>query len=420
MIVHGSVRPPGDKSITHRALFLAALSPRESTIGGPLTAADAKSTAKLLRRVGVQVGPLRAGAPVRVRGGPWLAPDGHLDCGNSGTAARLALGLLAARPFKARVTGDASLRRRPMRRVTAALERMGASITEMEGDHLPLTIRGGRLRDLAWTSPVASAQVKTALLFAGLVGRVSVSVSEPGRSRDHTERLLAHLGVPVAVEGTTVRLQGADAPGVLPPLDLTIPGDASSAAFLVVAALLAEGGTLRLEGVGVNPTRIGFLDVLRRMGGNVEPVNPREEGGEPVADLLVKPAALSGTEVAAGEIPSLIDEIPVLAIAAARASGETVFREVGELRVKESDRLGLIASNLQALGVEAEAQGNDLWIRGGERPPAGRVETAGDHRLAMAFAVFGTVRGAEVRLSEQRSAGVSYPGFFDALRAIGG
>lgn len=418
MIVQGSIRAPGDKSITHRALMLAALAPGESVLRDALAAADTRSTARVLRGLGIQVSPIRAGATVRVRGGKWRAPARILHCGNSGTTARLLLGLLAARRFLARVTGDASLRRRPMRRVTEPLVRMGASIRDTSDDGLPLTIRGGRLQPLEWTSPVASAQVKTALLFAGLAGRVRVVVREPVRSRDHTERLLAALGCAIVVEETTVTL--APGPRRLPPLDLTVPGDASSAAYLVAAALLAEAGELIITGVGVNPTRTGFLRVLDRMGARVAQRAGRQESGEPVADLVARPSTLTGTEVTAAEVPSLIDEVPVLAILAGRAAGETLFRHVGELRVKESNRLSLLAANLRAVGVHAEARGDDLLVRGGGARPRGRVDTGGDHRIAMAFAILGTVPGARVVLSERASAAVSYPSFFQDLRRIRG
>jgi 3-phosphoshikimate 1-carboxyvinyltransferase len=325
--------------------------------------------------------------------------------------------MLAGQRFAATLTGDASLRRRPMRRVTEPLRTMGADIAERRGDGLPLTIRGGRLRGLVYTSPVASAQVKSALLLAGLTGGVPVTIREPYRSRDHTERLLVHLGVDLRVHDDAISYQPSAVS--VPPFDLSIPGDPSSAAFLVAAAVLAEGGELVIENVGVNPTRIGYLVVLARMGARVARVNLRDEGGEPVADLVVRPAALAGTVVTAAEIPTLVDEVPVLAVLASRARGETVCREVGELRVKESNRLELLAANLRAVGVRAEARGNDLHVEGSERPARGRVDTAGDHRLAMAFAVLGTVPGADVRLSERRSVGISYPRFFRDLKRIG-
>jgi 3-phosphoshikimate 1-carboxyvinyltransferase len=326
------------------------------------------------------------------------------------------LGVLAGHPFRARLTGDASLRRRPMRRVTDPLRAMGARFDEQRGDGLPLTIHGGRLVPLDYTSPVASAQVKSALLLAGLTGAVPVSVREPHRSRDHTERLLAHFGLGLRETNGAVRLEPAAER--IPAFTLAVPGDVSSAVFLVAAAVLAEAGELVLRGVGVNPTRTGALVVLERMGARVERVNLGAAGGEPVADLVARPAALRGTEVRAEEIPALVDEVPMLAALASRAEGETVFRAVGELRVKESDRLELVAANLRRLGVEAEARGDDLWVRGTTRPPRGRVETAGDHRLAMAFAVLGTVPGAAVRLTERRSVAISYPGFFADLARI--
>jgi 3-phosphoshikimate 1-carboxyvinyltransferase len=326
------------------------------------------------------------------------------------------LGILAGQRFAATLTGDASLRRRPMRRVTEPLRTMGAEIVE-GGDGLPLEIRGGRLRGLVYTSPVASAQVKSALLFAGLTGGVPVTIREPYRSRDHTERLLVHLGLELHEHDGVINYQ----PSAISvrPFEITIAGDTSSAAFLVAAAVLAERGELLIENVGVNPTRTGYLVLLERMGARVERANLRDEGGEPVADLVARPAQLTGTEVSAREIPTLVDEVPVLAVLASRARGETVFREVGELRVKESNRLELVAANLRAVGVRAEARGNDLHVEGTERPPRGTVETAADHRLAMAFAVLGTVRGADVRLSERRSVAISYPHFFKDLKRIG-
>jgi len=423
MKVAGTVRVPGDKSISHRALMLAALTRGGEGGGrceltGLLTGEDVKSTARVLRRMGAVVSTVRDGVVVTVRGGRLSRPGGSLDCGNSGTTARLTLGLLAGQRFPARLTGDASLRRRPMRRVTEPLRAMGAHIEEEGGDTLPLRIRGGRLTPLDYTSPVASAQVKSALLFAGLTGGVPVTVREPYRSRDHTERLFVHLGLQLRVDDTAVSFVPSDRRSAIPPFRLVVPGDISSAAFLVAAAVLADGGELLLENVGVNPTRTGFLVVLERMGARVARLNLSESGGEAVADLLVRPARLVGTEVAAAEIPTLVDEVPVLAVLASRARGETVFRDVGELRVKESNRLELIAANLRTLGGAAEARGNDLYVAGTPAPPRGRVDTAGDHRLAMAFAVLGTVPGGAVRLSERASVAISYPGFFSDLRRI--
>jgi len=412
--VGGVVRPPGDKSISHRVLMLAALARGTSELSGLLTGADVKSSARVLRQLGAKISPIRDGTSVKVSRSPLTAPRSGLYCGNSGTTARLMLGILAGQKFAATLTGDASLRRRPMRRVTTPLREMGADIKE-KGDGLPLTIRGGTLRGLTYTSPVASAQVKSAILFAGLTGKVPVTIREPYRSRDHTERLLAHLGLGIHERGGAIVYEPSSH-STIPSFQLSVPGDISSAAFLAAAAVLAEEGELLIENVGVNPTRIGFLVVLERMGAHVERVNLRDEGGEPVADLIVRPTELKGTEVTAAEIPTLVDEVPILAVLANRARGSTVFREVGELRVKESNRLALIAANLRAVGARAEVQGNDLHVEGGDAPPRGRVETAADHRLAMAFAVLGTLPHSDVRLSEKKSVAISYPNFFRDLK----
>jgi len=420
MRVAGRIRPPGDKSITHRALMLASLSRTTVLLDGALSALDAKSTARVLRQLGAAVGPLRRGEAVSVRGRAWRQPAGTLNCGNSGTTARLILGCLAGHRFEARLTGDASLRRRPMRRVTEPLAQMGATIREEAGDGLPLSIRGGRLAPFRFVSPVASAQLKSALLLAGLAGGVPVTVLEPAKSRDHTERLFGYLGMDLRVEAGEISLRG---PGAWPrtePFDLQIPGDASSAAFLVAAAILADGGELLIEDVGVNPTRSRYLSVLERMGACVKLERPREVCGEPVADLVVSPADLTGTEVEAVEIPALLDEVPMLAGLAARAEGESVFRSVGELRVKESNRLVLIAENLRAVGAQASVDDDDLYVVGSPGPLRGRVETARDHRLAMTFAVLGLTAGADIELSEPASAAVSYPGFFEDLRLVTG
>ncbi len=394
--------------------MVAALARGKSELSGLLTGDDVKSSARVLRELGAEISRVSESG-VRISGSRLHAPRSRLNCGNSGTSARLMLGILAGQRFEATLTGDASLRRRPMRRVTEPLKQMGADIKE-KGDGLPLTIRGGKLRGLTYTSPVASAQVKSAILFAGLTGSVPVKIREPYRSRDHTERLFAHLGLGIHDDHGAISYQPSAVS--IPAFQLSVPGDPSSAAFLVGAAILAQSGVLTIENVGVNPTRTGFLVALERMGAHVERVNLRDEGGEPVADLLVRPATLTATEVTAAEIPTLVDEVPILAVLASRARGATVFREVGELRVKESNRLELIAANLRGLGVRAEVLGNDLHVDGTEKPPRGRVDTASDHRLAMAFAVLGTVDGAGVKLSEQKSVAISYPSFFTDLKRI--
>lgn len=416
--VAGSHHVPGDKSITHRALMLAALAPGRSRITGALTSLDARSTAGVLRLLGAEVSPVRSGSVVAVQGRRrFSAPLRQLDCGNSGTTTRLMLGLLAGHRFSSRITGDASLRRRPMRRVTDALRAMGANIDDGGRDGLPLVITGGRLHPLEWRMPVASAQIKSALLLAGVTGGVEVVLREPAATRDHTERLLRHFGFDVASRGGVLRFAPT---GKVTPFDLTVPGDPSSAAFLVAAALLAESGEVRLTGIGLNPSRIGFLDVLEQMGAKVRIEGCHTPFGEPVGDLLAAPSGLKAVDVPAAAIPGIIDEIPILACLAARAHGVTRFRSVEELRVKESDRLALLARNLQAVGVSAAAEGNDLVVKGTDAPLAGRVVTGGDHRIAMSFAVLGRGRGSKIRIDDPECAAVSFPGFDQALRQLSG
>jgi 3-phosphoshikimate 1-carboxyvinyltransferase len=417
MKVAGSVRVPGDKSITHRVLLLAGLAPGKSHIAGALTSLDARSTARVLRQLGAEVSPLRPHVAATVQGrARFRRPSGNLFCGNSGTTTRLLLGILSAHRFSATLTGDSSLRRRPMRRVTTPLAAMGARFIERNGDGLPLTVRGNSLHPISYDMPVSSAQIKSAILLAGVAGEVEVALSEPhGRSRDHTERLLRAFGYGVIEKEGRIYFAPS---GRIEPFEIEVPGDPSSAAFLVGAAVLAEAGELRIAGVGVNPTRTGFLEVLARMGAKTQVENLSTRFGEPVGDLLVRPARLRGTEIAAGEIPGLIDEIPLLAVVASRAQGTTMFRQVGELRVKESNRLGLMAENLRAVGVQAEVIGDDLLVEGGDRVPRGKVRTAADHRLAMAFAVLGTLPGARVRVDDTACAAVSFPGFSEMLRAI--
>lgn len=404
---------PGDKSITHRALLFASLADGRSVIRQPLVSLDTQSTAAALRLLGASVTPLREGARVVVEGGRPRPQGGQtLDCGNSGTTARLIMGLLAGRSGSARLTGDQSLRRRPMRRVTEPLSLMGARFPG-EPETLPLTIIGGALSGLEWHSPVASAQVKGALLLAGVTGGVPVSITEPFRSRDHTERMLAEFGYGITIDGATVRFEPS---GRITPFELAVPGDPSSAAFLVAAALLGRSGSVRIAGVGLNPTRTGFLHVLRRMGARVTEEGAHLSGGEPIGDLIAESSSLRATTVAAEEVASLVDEVPILACLAARAEGESRFLGLGELRVKESDRLALLVENLRGIGVEASVSGDDLTVVGTDRPLAGPVRTAADHRIAMAFAVLG--HGQEVVIDDQECVAVSFPGFDAALVSV--
>lgn len=415
LVVSGELGVPGDKSISHRALLLAALGRGRSVVRSILQSADIGSTAASLRALGVDVpelGPAMTVAGVGRRG--LRAAAGPLDCGNSGTTTRLLAGVLAAHPFTTELVGDASLSRRPMGRVSRPLERMGARFTLAPGGGLPMRIEGGELHSIDHVSEMASAQVKSAILLAGLVAGVPVSVREPALSRDHTERMLAARGAGLSVHGTHVSLS---APYDLEGADLEVPGDPSSAAFLAALAALAHEGELCLRDVCLNPTRAGFFGVLARMGAAMT-VSSREVGGEPVGEVVVRPGRLVGTTVLPHEVPSLIDELPLVACVAARAEGETEIRGAEELRVKESDRIAAVVDNLRALGVMAEELPDGMRIVGGEAPLVGRVRTHGDHRLAMAFGVLGAIPGNQVEVDEPECVAVSYPGFWRDLARV--
>ncbi|HEX6630353.1 MAG TPA: 3-phosphoshikimate 1-carboxyvinyltransferase, partial [Gemmatimonadaceae bacterium] len=350
MNVHGSVAVPGDKSISHRALILAALSEGQSHIENLLRSADVETTARALRALGADIAPLAPEVTVRGRGLRGLhAPGADLDCGNSGTTTRLLAGVVAAHPFTTTFVGDESLTRRPMRRIARPLEQMGARVELSPAGTLPMTITGGGLSAIDFASDTASAQVKSAVLLAGLVAGVPVTVTEPLRSRDHTERMLAARGVALRVDDTRVALS----PGAsLTPTNQRVPGDPSSAAFIAAAAALAAGGELRLPGVCLNPTRTGFFDVLRRMGAQLRFEDVTEEGGEPVGTIVAAPGDLVATTISPDEVPALIDELPLVACLASRARGTTEIRGAAELRVKESDRIAAVVANLRAVGVE--------------------------------------------------------------------
>lgn len=410
----GQVRVPGDKSISHRAVLFGALAEGTTRVRNFLAGADCLSTVGCLRALGVEVCLGGGEAVVVGRGWEGLAePAEVLDCGNSGTTMRLLLGVLAGLPAFAVLTGDASLRRRPMGRVVEPLRHMGARIDgRAGGERAPLAVRGGALRAASFALPVASAQLKSALLLAGLRAEGRTSVAEPSRSRDHTERLLPRFGVPVRVEGLAVSVEG---PARLRAAEVPVPGDISAAAFFLVAAAVVPGSRLRLPGVGVNPTRAGVLEVLEAMGARIRRRNEREEAGEPVADLEVEAGELRGVRVGGDLVPRLIDEVPALAVAAACARGVTEIRDAAELRVKESDRIAALARELGRLGAAVEELPDGLRIAGG-RPLAGaECHSGGDHRLAMALAVAGLVAGGETVIADADCASVSFPGFWRAL-----
>ncbi|MHB1297466.1 MAG: 3-phosphoshikimate 1-carboxyvinyltransferase [Gemmatimonadaceae bacterium] len=414
------MRVPGDKSISHRALMLAALGRGPSRVRGILQSADIASTAAALRALGVTIPVLDT--PELVIEGVGLrglsSPARDLDCGNSGTTARLMAGVVAGAGIVARFTGDASLSARPMRRVAAPLEAMGAKVTLPASGGLPMTVQGAALLGVTWHPEAASAQVKSAVLLAGLVANVPVEVHEPAPTRDHTERMLAARGVDVRTEGLVVTLLPM---ARLDAGDVDVPGDPSSAAFFAgLAALGGTSGSLEIENVGINPARAGAFRVLVRMGAPLTFESMATQGGEPVATVVIGGDAggLRGVEIGPDEVPSLIDELPLLACVAARAAGETRVTGAAELRVKESDRITAIVANLRAIGADADELPDGLVVRGSDRPLTGRVVTHGDHRIAMAFGVLGALRGNLIEIDDPSCAAVSYPTFWDDLERV--
>ena len=413
------LRVPGDKSISHRALICGALATGRSRIRNVLASADVTSTARVLKALGAGVPSLSSDVRVDGCGLRGLrAPSESLDCGNSGTTARLMSGVLSAFPFASRLVGDDSLSRRPMGRVSRPLAAMGARFTFEHGEHLPMVITGGPLTPIDYRSPTASAQVKSAILLAGLVGQVPVSISEPARSRDHTERMLAALGVEVSSLGIRASLQPSTE---LAPFQLDVPADPSSAAFFAgfaAAGGVMDGGTLELTDVALNPTRLGFFRVLREMGADVGWEVEREECGEPVGRISVGAARLTGVRVSEDQVPAMIDELPLLACLGALADGETEIRGAGELRVKESDRIAAVVQNLRAVGADADERPDGLIVRGSAKPLGGSVRTHGDHRLAMGFGILGALPGNTIAVDDRECVSVSYPGFWSDLERV--
>ncbi len=417
--LRGRIRVPGDKSISHRAIMLGALADGATAIDGFLEGEDCLATLRAFRAMGVRIdGPDRGRVTVQGVGLHGLrAPDGPLDMGNSGTSMRLMSGILAGQAFDTVLTGDASLTRRPMRRVTEPLARMGARIDGTERGTAPLRIRGGqRLTGIDYPLPVASAQVKSCLLLAGLYAEGVTRITEPAPTRDHTERMLEGFGYPLTREGgRTVAVTGR---GRLAGTEIDVPADISSAAFFLVGASIAPGSDLVLEHVGVNPTRTGAIDILRLMGADIEWLNPRLAGGEPVADLRVRHAPLHGIRIPAELVPLAIDEFPALFVAAACAEGETVLTGAEELRVKESDRIQVMADGLAALGIAATPTPDGIVIRGGALS-GGTVDSHGDHRIAMSFAVAALRARGSIRIGDCANVNTSFPGFTALAREAG-
>lgn len=422
--LRGDIRVPGDKSISHRSLMLAGLAVGESRITGLLEGADVLATATALEALGVRI--------ERLGQGEWRAmgcgvaglaePDAVLDLGNAGTGVRLLMGILAGHGFTSFLTGDASLRRRPMRRIAEPLEAMGATVLSRAGGRLPLALTGRvDLLPITWRSPVASAQIKSAVLFAGLHAPGRTTVIEPLASRDHTERMLASMGARVtsgeADGGWAVELDGEPE---LRPQQFVVPADPSSAAFPLVAALIAADSELTIRSVSTNPLRTGLLTTLREMGADIALSAEREAAGEPVADLIVRSSALRAVDVPPERAPSMIDEYPILAVAAAFARGTTRMRGLGELRVKESDRLVGMARGLEAFGVEVAIEGDDLLVTGPVRSTrAATIDAQHDHRIAMSFLILGGLGTGAAKVAGAETILTSFPGFPELMNKIG-
>jgi len=417
--LQGSLTIPGDKSVSHRSVMFAALADGTSHIEGFLEGEDTRATARIFSQLGVRIE--TPSASQRVVHGVGIdglqAPSAPLDCGNAGTGMRLLAGLLAGQAFDCTLVGDESLSGRPMRRVTGPLSQMGAKVdTESDGTP-PLHVHGGQsLQGIDFASPVASAQVKSAVLLAGLYAQGETSVVEPHPTRDYTERMLSAFGVDIEFSPGKARLRGGQR---LRATDIVVPADFSSAAFFLVAASIIPGSELRLKQVGLNPRRTGLLHALRLMGADITEENPAEQGGEPVADLVVRYAPLKGARIPEALVPDMIDEFPALFVAAAAAEGQTVVTGAAELRVKESDRLAAMATGLRALGMQVDETEDGATLHGGVTLGSGTIESHGDHRIAMAFAIAGQISGGEVRINDIANVATSFPDFDGLARSAG-
>ena len=415
----GELAVPGDKSISHRSLILNSMATGTARITGLSNGEDVMSTMACLRGLGVEI--TEGGGPgeytVAGRGPVLEEASDILDAGNSGTSMRLLSGLLATQPYLSVLTGDTSLRSRPMRRIVDPLQRMGAQVLgRQDGSLAPLVIRGGSLRGIEYDLPVASAQVKSCILLAGLSAEGDTVIHQPALSRDHTERMVGAMGATVAEDGLDLHLR----PASLEAVDIAVPGDISSAAFWIVLGLCHPNARVLVRGVGLNPSRTGIIDALQAMGAgdNLQLLDERTEGGEPVADILVTPCELRGTEIGGDMIPRILDEVPILAVAACFASGETTIRDAAELRVKESDRIATTVQELSRLGADIEALEDGMIIRGTGRLRGAPCESHGDHRLAMAMAVCGLLAEGETEVHGAPDAAVSYPSFWEDLELL--
>ncbi|OCA90925.1 3-phosphoshikimate 1-carboxyvinyltransferase [Bacillus sp. FJAT-27225] len=413
----GEIAIPGDKSISHRAIMFGAIASGTTVVKNFLTGNDCLSTVSAFRNLGVTIDLNETTVTIQGKGLDGLKEyNGTIDVGNSGTTIRLMMGLMAGRPFQSKFTGDSSIAKRPMNRVTLPLKEMGCSIDGKEnGNYIPITIKGGNLKGIPYTLPVASAQVKSALLLAGLQADGETSITEPSSTRDHTERMIRQFGGRVDVSGNTIHVQGGQQ---LKAADITVPGDISSAAFFLVAASIVPGSKLLLKNVGLNETRTGILTVLEEMDASTEINNSNPDAYEPAGDITVSYSQLKGTTIGGSLIPRLIDELPVIALLATQAEGETVIRDAAELRVKETDRIETVASELRKLGAKIETTEDGMIISGGTRLTGGRVSSHGDHRIGMMLAIASLICENEVILEDAESIAVSYPTFFKDLEKL--
>lgn len=415
--LRGEITIPGDKSISHRGIMLGAISQGTTRITNFLQGADCLSTISCFQKMGISIENKKDEVLVHGKGLHGLtAPTALLDVGNSGTTTRLISGILAGQPFTSTLNGDASIQSRPMGRIIKPLRLMGAEIASERGnDCAPFSITGGALTGIHYDSPVASAQVKSCILLAGLYAKGETSVTEPYVSRNHSELMLSHFGAKLTVTGTTVAIEPEP---TLCAREIAVPGDISSAAYFIAAGLLVPDSELLIRNVGINPTRDGILRVCEQMGADITLLNQHSDSGEPTADLLVRTSSLKGTVIGGELIPTLIDELPVIAILAACAQGETIIKDAQELKVKESNRIDVVVNNLTAMGADATATEDGMIIQGGKPLHGAAIPTRKDHRIAMSFAIAGLVADGETKLLDAECVDISYPGFYEELARL--
>ncbi|MBI5670254.1 MAG: 3-phosphoshikimate 1-carboxyvinyltransferase [Chloroflexi bacterium] len=413
-VLRGTTTVPGDKSISHRAVLFGALANGASHVRGWLAAGDTEASLATIQTLGIQV-ERHSHNELTIHGGRFTPPDGPLNLVNAGTGIRLLAGIMCGQPFSSVLDGSEQLRRRPMKRIITPLRMMGADITGTN-DRAPLTIKPADLRGIIYDMPVASAQVKSAVLLAGLFAKGATAVVQPGPARDHTERMLRAMGVDISTEGNRIVLSPN---GELKPINLTVPGDISSAAFPLVAALLVPGSDITLTGINLNPTRTGLLDVLQRMGADMTVTETGLEAGEPVGTIRARHSMLKGVEIGGSVVVEMIDEFPILMVAALAADGETVVRDAGELRVKETDRISVMAAELAKVGAQITETPDGFIIGGPQRLKAATVDGHDDHRIAMSLSVAGLIADGETRVLDARCAGDSFPGFAETMAELG-